>query len=68
MGVIGKVATSRLTQPPPADLVATITGASPGRTVSDIGRHHEATGFEVDRKAKAIFGEIPYSLRLGVAK
>lgn len=51
-----------------ADLVAAITGASPGRAVSDINWHHEATGFEVDRKAKAISGEIPYSLPLGVAK
>lgn len=51
-----------------ADLVATITGAGSGRAVSDISWHHEATGFEVDRKAKAISGEIPYSLPLGVAR
>jgi hypothetical protein len=51
-----------------SDLVATITDAAPGRAVSDISWHHEATGFEVNRKAKAISGEIPYSLPLGVAK
>lgn len=50
-----------------ANLVAAITGASPGRAVSDITYHHEATGFEVDRTAKAISGETPYSLPLGVA-
>jgi hypothetical protein len=50
------------------NLVATITWARTGRAASDISWHHEATGFEVDRKAKAISGEIPYSLPLGVAK
>ena len=50
-----------------SNLVMTVTGASPRRVVSDISYHHEATGFEVDRTAKVISGEIPYSLPLGVA-
>lgn len=50
-----------------ANLVAAITGAGPGRAVSDTSYHHEATGIEVDRTAKIVSGEIPYSLPLGVA-
>ena len=49
------------------NLLAAITDASPGRAVSDARYHHEATGFEVNRTAKVISGEIPYSLPLGVA-
>jgi hypothetical protein len=49
------------------NLVAMITGAGIGRVVSDTSYHHEATGFQVDRTAKVISGEIPYSLPLGVA-
>lgn len=51
-----------------ANLVAAITNAAPGRAVSDIKWHHEATGFEANRKAKVISGEVPYSLPLGLAK
>ena len=50
------------------DLVAAVTGAGLGRAVSDATYHHEGTGFEVDRKAKVITGEIPYSLPLDVAR
>jgi len=50
-----------------ANLVTALTRASPGRAVFDGSFHHEATGFEVDRTAKVISGEVPYSLPLGVA-
>ncbi len=50
-----------------SDLLATITAASPSRSVSDTTYHHNATGIEVDRKAKVISDAVPYSLPLGLA-
>jgi hypothetical protein len=46
-------------------LVAAIT-TTPGRSVSEISYHHEATGFEVTRTAQVISDAIPYSLPLGL--
>jgi hypothetical protein len=48
------------------NLVDAITGTSPGRAVSNANHRFEGTGIEVDRTAKVIPGEIPYSLPLGL--
>jgi hypothetical protein len=49
-----------------ATLLAAITTTT-GRSVSDTSYHHEATGLEVNRTARVISGEVPYSLPLGLA-
>ncbi len=48
------------------NLLAAITTV-PGRSISNTRYHHEATGVEVDRVAKVIPGEVPYSLPLDLA-
>lgn len=53
-----------------ASFTANLLGAiatGDGRSVSETTYHHEVSGFEVDRTAKVISGEIPYSLPLGLA-
>lgn len=49
------------------NLLATITAASPSRSVSDTTYRHDAPGLEVDRTAKVISYAVPYSLPLGLA-